>query len=276
MEQRKIEKGEMKVERLSIDFEALGSEQKKYESLNIQRLLPNTPVLARLDGRAFHTLTRSARKPFDTRFIDAMEEATKFLIKSFHVDVAYTQSDEITLAWKKLDLFDGRIQKLASVLASTATIIFNKALSETDYDFRGNVPVFDCRIWNVPTIELAADNFLWREMDATKNSVSMMAHSMFSNKQLQGVTTKERRQMLRDHGTPWEDIEPRLKRGSFFMNTLEFRALSEAELERIPEKHRPIGTVIRSRVVRKDWERLTKMKLRADVLFYDREPEYYD
>ena len=112
------------------------------------------------------------------------------MIKSFHVDVAYTQSDEITLAWKKLDLFDGRIQKLASVLASTATIIFNKALSETDYDFRGNVPVFDCRIWNVPTIELAADNFLWREMDATKNSVSMMAHSMFSNKQLQGVTTK--------------------------------------------------------------------------------------
>lgn len=57
-----------------------------------------TPILVRLDGKAFHTFTKGLQRPFDKRLSDLMVDTTKFLVEQSNATVGYTQSDEISLA----------------------------------------------------------------------------------------------------------------------------------------------------------------------------------
>ena len=222
------------------------------------------PTLTRLDGRAFHTLLKKCEKPFDKNFVTAMEATAVALLKSFNADIAYWQSDEITLAWSRLDIFDLRVQKLCSTIASYGTVYFYKRWGNTDTE-----PTFNCRIWQVPTLNDAAQNLLWRELDATKNSVSMVAHSVFKQKELNKVSTKERIAMLEAKGIIWSNYEDRFKRGSFFKKKSVFRNLTEEELLALPEKHRHLHTdpVERSTISRCNWPRLTTIANLTDIFF---------
>jgi hypothetical protein len=52
--------------------DTLGNRMKGYESTPKARLVPRIPVMMRLDGRAFHTFTRTLQKPYDPRLHRAM------------------------------------------------------------------------------------------------------------------------------------------------------------------------------------------------------------
>ena len=112
----------------------LGDRMKtNYEEVYKYKLTRRTPVIIRLDGKAFHTFTRGLKKPFDEIFMMSMQETMKYLCENIQGCVlGYTQSDEITLVlvdYKKLDSsawFDYEVQKLSSVSASMATVAFNK------------------------------------------------------------------------------------------------------------------------------------------------------
>jgi len=59
-----------------------------------------------------------------------MVETTNYLVEETHARIGYTQSDEISLVWQqdRYDaevFFNGKIHKLASVLASLASVKFN-------------------------------------------------------------------------------------------------------------------------------------------------------
>src|SRR4051794_23880386 len=161
-----------------------GARRKRSEGLTEVRVMPGLPVLARLDGRAFHTFTRGLPRPFDPRLTALMVATTKALVGEFDARVGYTQSDEISLLWQQPSPnsqlpFGGRVLKLTSVLAATATAYFGRLLPDHLPEKRDAVPVFDGRVWNVPTQDEAANYFLWREHDATKNSLSMAAQHHF-------------------------------------------------------------------------------------------------
>lgn len=260
----------------SLNFDTLGDYHKKLESLSESRLIPGVPVIARLDGRAFHTLTQDAIKPFDLNFIGAMETTCVALVKEFNAAVGYVQSDEISLVWDNLDMFDGRIQKLCSVMSGFASVVFNRALDQAGFFHNVEVPSFDCRIWQVPSLAIAAENLMWREMDASKNSISMAAHTIFGSKKLQNVSTGQRLTLLEEHGYYWSLLEPKLKRGSFFKKVTELRELTEEELEKIPVQYRPNYPVERSVIKRMDWERLTSMENKVETLFFGQTPKYYE
>src|SRR5437868_6317488 len=111
--------------------DTLGDRCKRFEMAEAGRkAMPGLPVLARLDGRAFHTFTRGLLRPYDTRMTHCMVETTRFLIEQLEACIGYTQSDEITLAWYEPPgsttayPFDGRFQKLTSVLAGLASARF--------------------------------------------------------------------------------------------------------------------------------------------------------
>ena len=254
----------------SIDFDALGDKHKKFEENRNDRLMSGVPVMARLDGRSFHTLTRNCVKPYDTNFIDAMDATCVELVKLYNADVGYCQSDEITLAWISLDMFDLRIQKLCSSMAADATYTFSQ-----EWGVKG---AFDCRVWNVPNLYTAAENFMWREMDATRNSVNMSAHQIFKQKELDGVSTKKRITMMEERGFHWALIEDRLKRGSFYKKGSQMKNLTEEELCNIPEKFRPNGPVKRQVITRRCWPALTRVVNKeaiftGDELIYETEQD---
>lgn len=239
----------------------LGNRMKRYEEQTTGiNLIPNLPVYARIDGRAFHTFCRGLDKPFDMEMVKIMQEVCKRLVEKTNAILGYVQSDEISLGW--LDYtkapFDGRLFKLESVLASMATTFFINAIYTMDmltskkelFIKKCNtlIPSFDCRVFQLPSIEELANAFIWRENDAFKNSVSAVAQANFSHRELQGKNSSEMQEMFfQKTGKNFNDFPDFLKRGTYFKRVLIAKTLDEETLAKIPENKRPKNNeVVRS------------------------------
>jgi tRNA(His) guanylyltransferase len=259
-------------------FDAMGDRMKMYEMREAgHKLMPGLPVLVRLDGRSFHTFTRGLKRPFDMELRAAMDETAKYLVHETHAAVAYTQSDEISLAFPNIDpdaqlMFDGRSQKLCSVLAAMATAKFNQEIMRRIPSHAHKLPLFDARVWQVPTLDLALEAFAWREADATKNSITMYASAFYSHKELHKKSSRDKHEMLHAKGVNWNDLDAALKRGVYFRRENVIKELSPAELARIPEKHRPTGPVTRSEIRAIDMPPINQVANAKDVLFFGAAP----
>ena len=74
--------------------------------------------------------------------------------------------------------------------------------------------MFDARIFNIPKEEVC-NNILWRQQDATRNSIQMVGHANFSDKQMHGKNTSQIQDMLMlEKGINWNDFPTKYKRGS--------------------------------------------------------------
>ena len=220
-----------------------GQRMKQYEGLESdRRFMPLLPIMARLDGKSFHSFCRGLEKPFDKYFREIMTEVTKYLVKATGALVGYTQSDEISLVWysdkyESQVFFDGRIAKMTSVLAAMASSKFNRLLP--DYlPFKAHLmPLFDCRVWQVPNQTEAANVFLWREMDAVRNSVALAAQSQFSHKELFGKSCEVMKDMLLTRGIDWGKYPDEFKRGVWIRKTRVTRPFTTTEINKLPPKH---------------------------------------
>ena len=217
----------------------LGKRMKEYyEQIPKIKLMRRTPVMIRIDGKAFHTFTRGFEKPFDEVLTKAMQETTKYLCENIQGCVfGYTQSDEISLVlvdYKKLNSsawFDYELQKMCSIAASMATVAFNKIFEEL-VDEYASLPqasgvrcnwyrtalhkgaMFDARCFNIPREEVT-NCIYWRQLDATRNSIQMVGQANFSHKELQNKSCNDIQDMLMiEKGINWNDYPAYLKRGT--------------------------------------------------------------
>lgn len=261
--------------------DGLGDRCKGYELAEAsRRAMRGLPLLARLDGRAFHTFTRDLERPYAHGMSLAMIETTRYLVQEMNALVGYTQSDEITLAWFESSqsaadyAFDGRFQKFSSVLAGMASARFVQLVREHLPQKAGETPHFDCRVWQVPTLDDAAEVFIWREDDATKNSITMAAGARYSDVELEGKNSSAKQEMLWQKGINWNDYPPFFKRGSYLQRRRFERALTEEERGRIPQAHRPpLGaTFQRSQVIELDLPPVRKIANLPAVLFEGADP----
>lgn len=217
--------------------DSLGDRMKGYEYITRTHLIPRMPVIVRLDGCHFHTFTRGMNRPFDDILIKTMQETTKYLCENIQGCVlGYTQSDEITLVlvdYKTLDTsswFDNNIQKIVSVSASMATLAFNRIFRDNLNSFfsgkicdayhttmclaRDKGATFDARAFNIPKEEVC-NCILWRQNDATRNSIEMVGQAYFSHKELHKKTCNDIQDMLMlQKGINWNDFPTHYKRGS--------------------------------------------------------------
>lgn len=214
----------------------LGDRMKDYyESRSKTRLIRRMPVIIRLDGKAFHTFTKGFEKPFDMVMVRAMQETMKYLCENIQGCVlGYTQSDEITLVlidYQNLNSdawFDYEAQKLCSVSASMATFAFNRNFARlaalepekktkqtnayTEVASKG--AFFDARCFNIPKEEVT-NCLLWRQQDATRNSIHMTGRAYFFHRQIEGLNSNDIQNLLfQEKGINWNDLPTTLKRGS--------------------------------------------------------------
>lgn len=226
----------------------IGDRMKLYESLTDVRLTPGLPVLARMDGRAFHTFTRGLTRPFDERFHNCMVETTKILVKDTNALVGYTQSDEITLVWpeqvpdedNRTEMFGGRVQKLASTLASQTAVVFLDWFRAQVPDHKTrNLPTFDARVWVAPSRDEACNALLWRELDATRCSILAVSQHEFGHKAILGLDLKQLQEKLfQEKGINWSKAYPTwAKRGTWVRKDKVVRAFTAEELAKLPEQH---------------------------------------
>lgn len=261
----------------------LSDRMKTYEatSLALARLTPNLPVIARIDGKAFHSWTRGLLKPYDDRLQDLFDVVTRWLVLETAARIGYTQSDEVSLIFyndQKPDsqiFLDGRIAKLTSILASMTTAVFNEfapRLVEKGKPFA----YFDCRVFTVPSEAEAANYLIWRELDATRNSIQMAAQAYFSPKQLNGKKSEHLHDMLMDREINWNDYPARFKRGAYFRRVVENRTFMPHEIAALPEKHAarrvPSLTFARTNVRQIDMPPILRVVNREKVIFYGHAP----
>lgn len=263
-----------------------GNRMKGYERAETgRRFLPLLPIYARIDGRSFSKFTKGMERPFDIGMSRCMIETTKYLVDKTDALIGYTQSDEISLAWYSDSVdsqifFDGKIQKMVSVLAGmTSSMFFANYLtmfskSSDDYFINcENPPVFDARVFQLPTKMELANTFLWRERDATKNAISMAARSHFSHNELHKKSGSEMQEMMWQAGTNFNDYPDFFKRGTFVKRALVDVELSDEEYANIPEKYRPESrTVQRHRMVEIDMPSFGTVTNRVEVIFDGADP----
>lgn len=200
----------------------LASRMKEYESVSQTRLARRVPVIIRVDGKAFHTLTKGMTRPFDPTLMDCMETAAVALCEKIQgAAFAYVQSDEISILltdWDRYDTeswFDYRVQKVASVAASIATAYFNirfqQMFAGTGHERK--IAMFDARVANYPRHEVV-NYFVWRQLDWVRNSVHMVGRAHFSAKRLHKQHSGKVREMLIEAGVSWDDLAAHLRLGT--------------------------------------------------------------
>jgi len=261
----------------------LGDRMKQYEKAEAgRRFLPLLPICARIDGRSFSKWTRGLPRPYDERLSRIMRETTRWLVAETNALVGYTQSDEISLLFysdsiKRSVFFDGRVQKMASVLASLTTARFNALVTEHLPERVDQLATFDCRVWSVPTRDEADNTFLWREQDATKNSISMAAREFYSHRELLDRNSAQLHEMLFAKGVNWNDYPAFFKRGVFVQRKEVKRAFSSDELARLPPRHEahanPDLQVVRHEIQELPMPPFGRVSNRVAVLFEGAEAE---
>ncbi len=186
------------------------------------------PVIVQIDGKAFHTYTRGMDKPFDDGLIKTLTSLALFLCQHIPtVQIAYGQSDEISLllhSYKRHEsqpFFDNRVQKLVSVIAGEASAFATLTT--------GRRTVFAAWASVFPEAEVV-NYFIDRQQDATRNSIQMVAQSLYSHKQLQYKNQSELQEMIFQRGINWNDLPVHKKRGYTVIKNQESR-LWEIDLE---------------------------------------------
>jgi len=205
----------------------LGNRMKGYESVSKHRLEPRIPVVARIDGKAFHSFTRGLERPWDRGLQESMWDAAKYVAERIQgCKVAYVQSDEISFLLTDYEnknsqgWFNYKLEKMTSVIASMVTGGFIAAASTKLPERRDGfldgtgLPAFDARFFNLPKEEVNS-YFYWRQSDAIRNSVQMLARTYFSHKECTGKNNIALKAMLlEEKGISWEEQSSWCKYGA--------------------------------------------------------------
>lgn len=215
-----------------------------YEDRTRYKLARRTNTIIRIDGKAFHTYTKGLQRPFDQGLMEDMNKTTEYLCQNIQgAKFGYVQSDEISILITDYDditthaWFDGNLQKMASIAASLATAKFNQLrmvrFTKNNVDKDASIAslilnqtmnpeeiesfklaMFDARVFQIPYQEEVVNYFIWRQQDATRNSISSVAQSLYSHKDLDGKKTDQMQEMIFQKGINWNDYTPREKRGA--------------------------------------------------------------
>jgi tRNA(His) 5'-end guanylyltransferase len=188
-----------------------------------------------------------------------MQDTMKYLCENVQGCVlGYCQSDEITLVLvdyqsrEACSWFDNNVQKMCSVSASMATLAFNNAFWDNMSDYVNTnqindmefiemmykklwTAMFDSRVFTLPKEEVV-NCLIWRQQDATRNSIQSVGQANFSHNQLHGKNCGNIQDMLMlEKGINWNDYPTHLKRGSCCIKK-PFKINEDTEQEAIRNK----------------------------------------
>ena len=202
-----------------MNFDDLDKKMRTYEQSIDQSILPDTFMVARLDGRNFSRLTKEIcdfEAPFDERFRDMMINTVKALMDcGFRVVYGFTESDEISLLFhKEENTFGRKVRKFNSILAGIASATFSIQL--------GQVAALDCRIVPLPSLEKVQDYFLWRQEDAHRNALNAHCYWLLRKEgldanrataELDGKSIAYKNELLFSRGINFDTLPSWQKRG---------------------------------------------------------------
>lgn len=207
--------------------DSIGDRMKERYENRMRYMLPRrTYTMIRVDGKAFHTFTKGFDRPFDKDLMRVMDEVAVAMCEEIQgVRLAYVQSDEISLVLTDFESpnteawFNGNLQKMVSISAAIATAKFNDAALDAYINgklqkfFKQDLALFDSRVFTITDPIEVENYFIWRQQDATRNSIQMAARALYSHKECENKNTSELQEMCFQKGVNWNDYSAREKRG---------------------------------------------------------------
>ena len=207
---------------------SLGDRMKSYEFETRNFLQKKTPVIIRVDGKAFHTYTKPFKTdsdPYNCDIFDSMYCAMQQTHKAIQgCVVSYMQSDECsflvldTKAPETQAYFGYELPKIVSIVASTFTVNFystiQKFIAKKNYNV-DRLPIFDARAFNIP-FEDMSNYFVWRIKDAERNAIQNVARYVLGHKKIQGVPNVTVKQMLTEVGVDFDSLPLGFQRGVIY------------------------------------------------------------
>lgn len=215
-----------------MDKTSLGDRMKQYESDSDITLMRRCPVVIRVDGKGFSKWTKKKKlsKPFDPLFVRIMQDTMLDVASGIEGCVfGYTQSDEMTFilrndqSLESEPWFGNRLQKVCSVVSSMVTANFNWRVLQCLNPATTLLAHFDARVFTVPDLDEAANALVWRQNDATKNSISTACYYEVAKEigkgharaLMAGQNGKVQQEILFQRtGKNWNDYPTQLKRGA--------------------------------------------------------------
>lgn len=204
--------------------DALGDRQKAYEDISRNILTRRMPKILRLDGKAFHSLTKDCEKPFDPFLMSCMNDTALALCREvMGAQIAFIASDEISILindYKKFGSqtwFDSNIQKMVSVSAAIASVEFTHHWNKNKTEFQP--AYFDARIFVLPEREVN-NNLYWRQKDWERNSIQMLTRAHYSHKEMANKKIPDMHEMLHAKGVNWNNIPVEQRRGRCAIKTV--------------------------------------------------------
>lgn len=197
------------------------------------------------DELLYRTMTRTGLE-----LVKNIQGSKIAYIQSDEISILLTDYDKLTTS----AYFDYNINKVNSVTSSMATLYFNRIFREEIDRFSDNIyneelklrnrpiieqyefyqseyikelnnlyqiyksrvdsAIFDCRCFNIPESEVT-NYFIWRQLDATRNSIEMFGQKYYKPNQLKGVSCNQIQEMLfKEYKINWNDNPAYIKRGS--------------------------------------------------------------
>lgn len=196
------------------EFEA---RMRAFEYFHNLRLLPDTWVVIRVDGRGFSRFTELRfEKPFDSRFHAMMVATANALLVELQGIYAYTESDEISvLLGRTWDQFDRSLEKAVSIAAGIASAAFTLACGEAAH--------FDSRVWLGVSDAHVVDYFRWRQADATRCALNGWCYWTLrkeggsvreATRRLDRMPVSEKNELLFARGVNFNDLPSWQRRGT--------------------------------------------------------------
>ena len=181
----------------------------------------SSPILVRLDGRRFHTLTKvlNLERPYDESFSKIMAETSKIFFKEFSPIFIYTFSDEFNILFENIP-FSGRIEKLNSVFSSFISSTLTLKLDKSFKDKLKKPISFDSRLISLPKDKIAS-YFKWRQDEAWRNHINAYGYWSLREdlskddavEKLKGLKSKDIHEMLFKKGINLNNSPTWQKRG---------------------------------------------------------------
>ncbi|KAH9850310.1 tRNAHis guanylyltransferase [Lenzites betulinus] len=198
-------------------------------------LLPETFMVLRIDGHAFHRLSEehSFAKPNDERALQLMDDAARDVMNEFKdIMLAFGESDEYSFLFRKsTTLYNRRESKILSTITSffTSSYVFNwpKYMPDTPLKY---CPSFDGRIVLYPSAKVVRDYFSWRQADTHINNLyNTVFWSLVLNggqttteahATLRGTVSATKHEILHSRfGINYNELPAKFRKGSVLVRT---------------------------------------------------------
>ena len=186
----------------------LTEKMKLYEAAYEQTLPRKLPVIVRIDGIAFSTLTKSLCKPWDARIDHAFSVSIRKMFEIVQgLQFAYHQSDEVSFLLTNNQTprtepwLGNRVNKLNTHMAGIFSSLFTR-----NYAGPG-IPAFDARSFVLPNAEETIKYFTWRQLNAINNSRIAFLRQYYSHEYLLNKSAQQLEDIAASkHFTEWARV----------------------------------------------------------------------